>query len=145
MLAQWLQFSMMYGGYDRRDREGEGMNPLAALAMLIVAPIAAMIIQLAISRSREYAADEAGGRLSGRPMGLANALLKLERGNEQMQSAANPATAHMYIVNPLRGGGFASLFQTHPPIEERVARLEALARELGTAPRGRIPAGREVV
>jgi heat shock protein HtpX len=145
MLAQWLQFSMMYGGYDRRDREGEGTNPLAALVMLIVAPIAAMIIQMAISRSREYAADEAGGRLCGRPMSLANALLKLETANEQLPHDANPATAHMYIVNPLRASSLASLFRTHPPTEERVARLEALARELGTAPRGRIPAGRSFV
>jgi heat shock protein HtpX len=141
MLAQWLQFSFMYGGYDRRDREDEGMNPLAALLMVIVAPIAAMIIQMAISRSREYAADEAGGRLSGRPLSLASALLKLERGNEQMPSAANPATAHMYIVNPLHGGGIASLFSTHPSTEDRVAKLEALARELGTATSGHVTAG----
>jgi heat shock protein HtpX len=136
MLAQWLQFTLMFGGYGGRDRDEEGMNPLAALAMIIVAPIAAMIIQMAISRSREYAADEAGGRLCGRPLSLANALLKLEQGNEMIPSNANPATAHMYIVNPLHGGGLATLFSTHPPTSERVARLEALARELGAAPGG---------
>src|SRR5438128_467687 len=113
MLARFALMFGMYGGGDQRRRDGEGMNPLAALVMLIVAPIAAMIIQMAISRTREYAADEAGGRLSGKPLSLANALLKLERRNELMPSDVNPATAHMYIVNPLRGGGFASLFRPH--------------------------------
>jgi heat shock protein HtpX len=138
MLAQWLQFSMFYGGYGSRDREDNGPNPLALLVAIIVAPIAAMIIQLAISRSREYAADEAGARLCGRPLSLANALLKLEAGTERLPTHTDPATAHLYIVNPLHGGGLAALFQTHPPIEERVARLEALARELGETPRGRL-------
>lgn len=133
MLARFAMF-FGYGGYDDRDRDRGGMNPLAGLLMVILAPIAAMIIQMAISRSREYAADEAGGRLTGRPLNLAGALVKLERGNEMIPSTqANPATAHMYIVNPLRGG-LASLFLTHPPTEERVARLEALARELGSVP-----------
>lgn len=141
MLAQWMQYAMIFGGYGDRDRDDEGMNPLAALAMIIVAPIAAMIIQMAISRSREYAADEAGARFCGRPMSLANALLKLERGAEMIPSHANPATAHLYIVNPLRGGGLATLFSTHPPTEERVARLEALARELGATASRRVPAG----
>ena len=107
---------------------------LAALVMLIVAPIAAMIIQKAISRTREFAADDAGGRLSGKPLSLANALLKLEHRNDQMPSDVNLATAHMYIVNPLHGGVLASLFSTHPPIEDRVARLETLARQIGAAP-----------
>jgi heat shock protein HtpX len=137
MIAQWLQFSLMFGGAGR-DEEGEGMNPLAALVMVIVAPIAAMIIQMAISRSREYAADDLGGRLCGRPLSLAEALLKLERGTEMIPSHANPATAHMYIVNPLHGGGLASLFSTHPATADRVARLEALARELGSGSRGRL-------
>ncbi len=131
MLAQWLQFSLFFGGYGGRDRDDEGPSPLAALVTIIVAPLAAMIIQMAISRSREYAADEAGGRLCGRPMSLANALVRLEQGNESIPSNANPATAHMYIVNPLHGGGLASLFSTHPSTADRVARLEILARELG--------------
>jgi len=136
-LGMLARFGLMFGvsgGSDDRRRDGEGMNPLAGLIMLIVAPIAALIIQMAISRSREYAADEGGARLSGRPLSLANALQKLERGNEMMPSDVNPATAHMYIVNPLRGG-LASLFSTHPPTGERVARLQALAGELSPASR----------
>jgi heat shock protein HtpX len=140
MLSRMAWWGMMLGGYgggyDDRRRDDGGMNPIAALVMIIVAPIAAMIIQFAISRSREYAADEAGARLTGRPQNLANALLKLERISEQAVSpTATPATAHMYIVNPLHGGGMASLFSTHPPLEQRIARLEALARELGSTPR----------
>jgi heat shock protein HtpX len=139
-LGMLARFGFMFGGYgggDSRRRDGEGQNPLVALAMLIVAPIAALIIQMAISRSREYAADEAGARLSGKPLNLAHALLKLERRNEQMPADVNPATAHMYIVNPLHGG-IGSLFSTHPPIEERVARLEALANDLSAPAAGRL-------
>jgi heat shock protein HtpX len=141
MLARFAFMFGAYGGGDSRRRDGQGQNPLVALAMLIVAPIAALIIQMAISRSREYAADEAGARLSGKPLNLAHALLKLERRNEQMPADVNPATAHMYIVNPLHGG-IGSLFSTHPPIEERVARLEALAQEMSAAPSGRLTAER---
>jgi heat shock protein HtpX len=151
MLSRMAWWGMMLGGYgggdygDRR-RDNEGMSPIAALVMIIVAPIAAMIIQFAISRSREYAADESGARLTRRPRGLASALLKLERTNERAVSpTATPATAHMYIVNPLHGGGLASLFSTHPPIEERVARLETLARELGSAPRSRLTTERGLI
>jgi heat shock protein HtpX len=144
LLSRFAWFGMMFGGYGGsgdRQRDDEGMNPIAALITIIVAPIAAMIIQLAISRSREYAADESGGRLTKRPLSLANALLKLERRNESMPSrVATPATAHMYIVNPLHGGALAGLFSTHPPLDERVARLEALARELGTTPRAHVTA-----
>jgi heat shock protein HtpX len=139
MLSRMAWFGMVFGGYGGsgdRGRDDEGTNPITALVLIIVAPIAAMIIQLAISRSREYAADEAGGRLTKRPISLANALLKLERRNESMPSpVATPATAHMYIVNPLHGGALAGLFSTHPPIEDRVARLESLARQLGSTPR----------
>jgi heat shock protein HtpX len=142
MLAQWLSFSLMYGGGyghgSSSEEEQQGMNPLASMVMIILAPIAAMIIQMAISRTREYAADEYGGRLCGRPMSLANALLKLERGNQMIPSHANPATAHMYIVSPLHGGGLASLFSTHPATADRVARLETLAGELGSFSGGRI-------
>jgi heat shock protein HtpX len=97
------------------------------IVMAIVAPLAAMLIQMAISRSREYAADKGGAEISGNPLYLANALRKLEMANHQIPMHANAATAHMFIVNPLTGGGLMSLFSTHPPIEERVRRLEALA------------------
>jgi heat shock protein HtpX len=94
-----------------------------------------MLIQLAISRSREYAADESAGRLTGRPLNLAQALLRLEQGVQLAPVGANPATAHMYIVNPLRGGGLVSLFSTHPSTADRVARLEALDRALHASSR----------
>ena len=104
-----------------RDREGSGIG---VLVMLIVAPIAAMLIQLAISRSREYAADKRGAQIAGTPRGLSAALLKLEKGNKVYPMNANQATAHLFIVNPLRAGVLAALFSTHPPIRERVKRLE---------------------
>ncbi len=96
--------------------------------MIILAPIAAMLIQLAVSRSREFAADEGGAQISGHPLGLANALRKLEAGAAQIpMENAGTATAHMFIVNPLSGGGIAKLFSTHPPTEERIERLEQIA------------------
>src|SRR5512135_1617218 len=124
-LAQMAQWAMIFGG--RRD-DDEGGSPIAALVMMIVAPIAAMLIQMAISRSREYAADEGGARLDGNPMALANALRKLSKGAQMIPMQATPATSHMMIVNPFRGGGIVNLFSTHPPIEERIARLEAMRR-----------------
>lgn len=123
-LAQMAQWAAIFGG--RRDDEGEGNSPIAAIVMMIVAPIAAMLIQMAISRSREYGADAGGARISGTPMSLANALRKLHMASQRIPMSANPATAHMFIVSPLSGGGIIKLFSTHPPIEERVARLEAL-------------------
>ncbi len=125
MLAQMAQWAMLFGG-GRRDSDDDG-SPIAALVMMIVAPIAAMLIQMAISRTREYEADKGGARLVGNPYGLANALLKLERGAQVVPMDANPATAHMFIVNPLSGKGFLKLFSTHPPIEERVKRLKEMA------------------
>jgi heat shock protein HtpX len=95
--------------------------------MLIVAPIAALLIQMAISRSREFLADEGGAQMSGNPRSLANALRRLHSAAAEIPMQASPATAHMFIVNPLTGGGLANLFSTHPPMEERVARLEAMA------------------
>jgi len=103
---------------------------VGSLALIILAPIIAIIIQLAISRAREYKADETGARVTRRPLSLASALKKISHGVERMPLHANPGTAHMFIVNPLRGGGFAQLFSTHPPVEERVRRLEALNREV---------------
>jgi len=123
-MAHMAQWAMIFGG--RSDDEDS--NPLAMIAMMILAPIAAMLVQMAISRSREFLADEGGARLSGNPHGLANALRKLESANRAAPMIqANEATAHMFIVNPLRAGGLRSLFSTHPPVEERVARLEAMA------------------
>jgi len=125
MLASMAQWALIFGG-GRGSSDREGGNPMAGLVMMIVAPIAALMIQMAISRSREYAADEGGAQISGNPLSLANALRKLELKKEQIPMDANPATAHMFIVSPLHGGGLASLFSTHPPLEERIARLEAM-------------------
>lgn len=123
-----LQFSALFGGGQSRD--GEGGSPLGVLAMAIVAPVAATLVQLGISRSREYMADELGARLAGDPASLARALERLHQGAALIPSdAARPATASLFIVNPFAGaGGFARLFSTHPPMEDRVARLRALAR-----------------
>src|SRR3972149_7883024 len=128
MLAQMAQWAMIFGG-GRRDNDDEGGSPIAALVMMIVAPIAAMIVQMAISRTREFEADKGGAQIAGHPSGLANALLKLEKGAQIVpMHDAKPATAHMFIVNPLTGGGLLKLFSTHPPIAERVARLNEMAR-----------------
>jgi len=123
-LTRMAMYASMFGG--GRDRENS--NPIGEILLLIFAPIAAMLIQFAVSRSREFAADEGGSKICGRPLSLANALRKLERGVERVPMAnAGTATAHMFIVNPLRGGGIMKLFSTHPPTEERIARLEELA------------------
>jgi heat shock protein HtpX len=122
-LAQMAQWAMIFGGGRRDDDDG---SPIAALVMMIVAPLAAMLIQMAISRSREYSADEGGAALNGNPMALANALRKLAKGSQAIPMHATPATSHMMIVNPFKGGGIVKLFSTHPPIEERIARLEAM-------------------
>ncbi|MBI5328581.1 MAG: zinc metalloprotease HtpX [Deltaproteobacteria bacterium] len=124
-LAHMAQWAAMFGGSRNDERGG---NPIALIVMMIVAPLAAMIIQMAISRSREYVADEGGAKITGNPISLANALRKLEYGNKRIPMAVpNEATAHMFIVSPLSGGSLLRLFSTHPPIEERVKRLEAMA------------------
>ena len=124
-LAHMAQWAAMFGG--ARDNEREG-NPIALIVMMIVAPLAAMIIQMAISRSREYGADMGGANICGNPLSLANALRKLEYANKRIPMVgANAATSHMFIVNPLSGGSLLRLFSTHPPIEERIKRLEAMA------------------
>ena len=122
-LATMAQWAMIFGG---RGRDNNGGNPLAALVMIIVAPMAAALIQMAISRSREYLADEAGAEISGNARSLASALQKLTTYNKQIPMKINPASAQMYIVNPLAGGQLRSLFSTHPPIEERIRRLMAM-------------------
>jgi len=110
-----------------RHDDDEGGSPIAGIVMMIVAPIAAMLIQMAISRSREYSADEGGARLLGNPHALANALRKLEQGAQAIpMEHATPSTAHMMIVSPFSGGGIVKLFSTHPPMEERIARLESM-------------------
>ena len=119
------RMALFFGG--GRDNDEGGGNAIAALLMMILAPIAALLIQMAISRSREYGADEGGAEISGKPLALAHALAKLERGAQAVPMDANPATAHMFIVNPFSGGGIVSLFSTHPPIPERIARLEEMA------------------
>ena len=123
MLARMAGFALMFGGRgDRDDRGG-----LGGLLFIIVAPIAAMLIQLAISRSREYGADEGGAKLVGTPTGLASALRKLEAYTQRVPMVtAQPTTAHMMIANPFAGGGITSLFATHPPMEKRIARLDAM-------------------
>ncbi|MCL6473588.1 MAG: zinc metalloprotease HtpX [Firmicutes bacterium] len=126
LLADMARWAMIFGGARSDDREGG--NPLVFLLVMIVAPIAAMLIQLAISRAREYEADATGARLAGSPDGLANALRKLEQASRMIPMEASPSTAHLFIVNPLRGmgGALMSLFMTHPPIEERIRRLERM-------------------
>ncbi len=122
-MAQWGAFL----GMGRSDDEGGGRgNIIAVVLMAIIAPIAAMLIQMAISRSREYQADSTGAKIIGAGRPLANALIKLEEYNKQVPMQVNPAQAQMYIVNPLSAGGFTRLFSTHPPIQERVARLMAM-------------------
>jgi heat shock protein HtpX len=125
MLANMAQWAAMFGG-GSREKDEEGGGVIGLIAMAILAPIAAAIIQMAISRSREYLADEGGARISGRPYGLAGALEKLSRASQAVPLAANPSTAHMFIVNPLTGKSLMNLFSTHPPIEERIARLRAM-------------------
>ena len=128
MLGNMLQWGAILGAGRSDDEEGSG-GLIGSLAMAIIAPIAAMLIQMAVSRSREYLADETGARICGRPLALANALRKLHSASRMLpMQEARPATAHMFIVNPLTGGGMMALFSTHPPMEERIARLEALAR-----------------
>jgi heat shock protein HtpX len=125
MLAHMAQWAAIFGGGRSDEREGGG-GIFGMLAMAIIAPLAAMLIQMAISRSREYAADAGGARIHGNPRDLAQALRKLHAGAQKMPMNANPSTAHMFIVNPLSGRGLMNLFSTHPPMEERVARLEGM-------------------
>ncbi len=127
ILANMARWAAIFGG-SRNSEEGEGGGGiLGIIVMTIVAPIAAMLIQMAISRSREYLADATGASFSGNPLGLAGALEKLQIASQRLPMASpNPATAHMFIVNPLSGRSLFNLFSTHPPIEERIARLQAM-------------------
>jgi heat shock protein HtpX len=127
LLANMAQWALIFGGFGRGD-DDDGPNPLALLLGIILAPLAATIIHLAISRSREFGADETGARIHGNPDSLARALEKLELATSVRPLPVNPSMAHLFIVNPLKGSGkaFAGLFSTHPPIEERIRRLRAM-------------------
>jgi heat shock protein HtpX len=124
LLAQMAKFAAIFGGGSRDDREGS--NPIALLAMAILAPIGAMLIQFAISRQREFAADRGGAEMVGSPTGLASALRHIDAGVKQIPMDASPATAHMFIMKPFRGEGLMSLFSSHPPTEARIKALMAL-------------------
>ncbi len=132
-ISMLAQFGFLFGG-GSRDGENRGFGIFGMLAMMILAPLAAGLIQMAISRSREYAADRLGAIISGHPLWLASALRKISRAAEQIPNEAaerNPATAHMFIVNPLTGRGMDNLFSTHPDTENRIAQLEEIAMEMG--------------
>jgi heat shock protein HtpX len=127
MLGNMLQWGAILGAGRSDDEEGSG-GMIGSLVMAIIAPLAAILIQMAVSRSREYLADETGAKICGRPLALASALRKLHNVSHAIpMQEARPATAHMFIVNPLTGGSLLKLFSTHPPMEERIARLEAMA------------------
>jgi heat shock protein HtpX len=145
-ISMLAQFGMFFGG--NRDNNNGGMGIIGTLAMVILAPIAAMLVQMAISRTREYAADDLGGRISGQPEALASALAKLEQAAHAIpnqDAEAHPATAHLFIVNPLSGARMDNLFATHPATENRIAALRQLAAELGRSmslrPSSPAPAG----
>ena len=125
MLARFAQFAAIFGG-GGRDRDDDRGGIFGLLFMAIVAPIGAMLVQMAVSRSREYLADETGAKVCGKPLSLARALEKISGISREVPMHATPATAHMFIVSPLTGGGLLSLFSTHPPVEKRVERLRAM-------------------
>jgi heat shock protein HtpX len=129
LIANVAQWGLMFGGYGGRDNREQGAGgAVAAILTILLAPLAALLIQLAVSRSREYQADRTGAEVSGDPMALASALRKLQRATQAVPSqTAQPAFAHLYIVNPLSGQTLSGLFSTHPPIEERIRRLEEMA------------------
>jgi len=128
MIARFAQFSLWFGGFGGRD-DDRGGNPIGLLLMAILAPLAATLIQLAISRSREYAADESGAKMLGHAHGLASALEKLEYASKRRPMIANPASAHLFIVKPFTGQALMALFSTHPPLEKRIERLRELFGE----------------
>ncbi|MZQ75745.1 MAG: M48 family metalloprotease [Peptoclostridium sp.] len=121
-VANWAQWALMFGGAGSDEEEGG----LAALPLIILGPLAAMLVQMAVSRSREYIADSTGAEIAGSSRGLANALLKLHQGSRMIPMQVSPAASHMFIVNPLNAQRVANLFSTHPPIEDRVAKLRKL-------------------
>jgi heat shock protein HtpX len=141
-ISMLAQFGMFFGGH-RDNNNGPGV--IGSIAMVILAPLGAMLVQMAISRTREYAADNLGARIVGQPMWLASALVKISNAAHEipnMEAERNPATAHMFIINPLSGHGIDNLFSTHPSTENRIAELQRLAAELGTRD-GALPAAAE--
>jgi heat shock protein HtpX len=142
-ISMLAQFGMFFGGGHRDGNSNSGMGVIGTLVMVVLAPLAAMLVQMAISRTREYAADNMGARISGNPGGLASALAKIDSAAhaiENVPAEQNPATAHLFIINPLSGTRMDNLFSTHPATENRIAALEQLAAQLGGAPFGRAPA-----
>ena len=140
-ISMVAQFGMFFGG-NRDNNNGPGL--IGSIAMMILAPLGAMLVQTAISRTREYAADNLGARIVGQPMWLASALARIEGAAHEipnMEAERNPATAHMFIINPLSGHGIDNLFSTHPSTENRIAELQRLAAELGSRP-GAVPEAR---
>lgn len=127
MIADMARWSAIFGGMSRDDDREGGGGVIGLIAMSILAPLAAMIIQMAISRTREFAADDTGARISGDPLGLASALGKLGVASERIPLDASPQTSHLFIVNPFSGRSLMRLFSTHPPLEERITRLQAMA------------------
>jgi heat shock protein HtpX len=135
-ISMLAQFGMFFGGGHRENSGHGGMGMIGTLLMVVLAPLAAMLVQMAISRTREYAADNTGGRIAGNPSALASALGKLDAAAHQIENTPaeqNPATAHLFIVNPLSGARMDNLFSTHPSTENRIAALQQLAAELGGA------------
>jgi heat shock protein HtpX len=135
-ISMLAQFGMFFGGGHRENSGHGGMGMIGTLLMVVLAPLAAMLVQMAISRAREYAADNTGGRIAGNPSALASALGKLDAAAHQIENIPaeqNPATAHLFIVNPLSGARMDNLFSTHPSTENRIAALQQLAAELGGA------------
>lgn len=122
-MANMFRYAMFFGGFGGRDEDNRGGGLLPMLLMAILAPIAALLIQMAVSRSREYLADATGARIAGNPDGLIDALKKLAYGAKRLPMETNAATAHLFIVNPLKAEAFVNLFSTHPPLEERIKRL----------------------
>jgi heat shock protein HtpX len=141
-ISMLAQFGMLFGG-GRRDSNGHGsMGVIGTLVMVVLAPLAAMLVQMAISRTREYAADNMGAHISGDPESLASALAKIDEAAHEIENVPaeqNPATAHLFIINPLSGEGMDNLFSTHPSTENRIAALEQLAAQMGLALSGRHP------
>jgi len=130
LLASIARWGLFFG-FGRRNNNGGAIALVLWLVIIILAPIAALLIRMAISRSREYGADEAGAEISGRPLALASALRKLQMGANMRPMQVNESTAHLYIVNPLRSDFVGNLFSTHPPTEDRIARLERMAQRMG--------------
>jgi len=130
-LASIARWGLLFGFGGRRDSNSGAFGLVLWLVIIILAPIAAMLIRMAVSRAREYGADETGAEISGRPMALASALRKIQMGANMRPMQVNESTAHLYIVNPLRSDFVGNLFSTHPPVEDRIARLEKMAQRMG--------------